>query len=372
MRSLLLRLTALDSDAEGAVRVISFFDALLARRADPAVIVATTARLTECPVGLDDPASGLRIRYAPDGRRLPGRQAPANAVSRELTDGGTVWIERHDSPLALDEIVVERLAMTVSLALSPPRGVAPVLGDPALVELVLSPSASDVDRARALNLLGLHPSSMLTVVAAHGPEEELDALASRLAAPGPVRQATIGSLRAVLVPETGPQVRASTGVRAGIGPRLSAGDAAQGWRKAVTAIRFTCTGGSAGATPAVPFGRPVVRWDDLGGFGLLADHLPAAAIDDVEDVAALDRLARSSVGEAAVPTLEAFCATGSVRGAATALTLHHSTVAARIANAERELGFRLDASGHARLSLALALRRLRDSASLTHGPNGRR
>jgi hypothetical protein len=55
-----------------------------------------------------------------------------------------------------------------------------------------------------------------------------------------------------------------------------------------------------------------VRWEELGGRAVLPEHLPVVAFEDVADVAALDRLARSSVGAAAVDTLEVLCAAGSV------------------------------------------------------------
>ncbi|TDC03051.1 PucR family transcriptional regulator, partial [Actinomadura bangladeshensis] len=58
MKGLLLRLSALDADAENAVRVISFFDGLIAAKVSPQTLVRETARLAECPAGLTDPATG--------------------------------------------------------------------------------------------------------------------------------------------------------------------------------------------------------------------------------------------------------------------------------------------------------------------------
>ena len=164
MRSLLLRLSSLDSDAEGAVRVISFFDALLERRAAPSIVVATTARLAECPVGLDDAASGLRFRYGPDGRRLGAAPSPPHALVRPLAGKGLVWLERDEAPTPLDEMVLERLALTLALVLSDRRSTPLGLGDPALVGLVLGPDTPETDRARGLTLLGLNldpPRSVL-------------------------------------------------------------------------------------------------------------------------------------------------------------------------------------------------------------------
>jgi len=152
-----------------------------------------------------------------------------------------------------------------------------------------------------------------------------------------------------------------------VAPRLPAAEAATAWQRALTALRCSGDTEPGDARPLLPFGRRVTRWDDLGGFGLVADSVDAADISDIADVVALDRLAGTAVGEATILTLEALCASGSVRGAATLLTLHHSTVAARIATAEQVLGFRLDSAGQVRLVMALALRRLRSGAQLLGG-----
>jgi hypothetical protein len=367
MRSLLLRLSSLDSDAEGAVRVISFFDALLERRASPSVVVATTARLAECPVGLDHAASGLRFRYGPDGRRLGAAPPPPHALVRPLAGEGRVWLERDEAPLPLDEMVLERLALTLALVLTDRRSTPLGLGDPALVGLVLGPDTPEPDRARGLTLLGLNPTALLTVVAVHGPDGAVKDLIARLSEAGPVHSARIGTVHALLSAGDDLPLTPLAGVRVGVAPRLPAAEAATAWQRALTALRCSGDTEPGDARPLLPFGRRVTRWDDLGGFGLVADSVDAADISDIADVVALDRLAGTAVGEATILTLEALCASGSVRGAATLLTLHHSTVAARIATAEQVLGFRLDSAGQVRLVMALALRRLRSGAQLLGG-----
>jgi DNA-binding transcriptional LysR family regulator len=70
-------------------------------------------------------------------------------------------------------------------------------------------------------------------------------------------------------------------------------------------------------------------------------------------------LAESESGALDVDTLEAFCRTGSLRQAALALHLHHSSVAARLAHVEDALGWRLDEpQGRFRARMALLARRL--------------
>jgi hypothetical protein len=138
-----------------------------------------------------------------------------------------------------------------------------------------------------------------------------------------------------------------------------ADEAWRSWREARLALRFAedaalCTG---------PWlhGGPLVRWDDLGGYAALADHVSPEAISDVPDVRALDRLAAGRGGRLIIGTLHAVCMTDSIRTAGAAMHLHHSSVGARLQRAEEELGFcARTAAGRGRLALALTLRHLRD------------
>jgi hypothetical protein len=96
----LLRLSALDSDAASAVRVISFFDVLVAQHAGLERLVASTAQLAECPAGLSVPETGVWLRADAAGVSLA--EAPPPAASRELDGGGRAWLERAGEPLPLD------------------------------------------------------------------------------------------------------------------------------------------------------------------------------------------------------------------------------------------------------------------------------
>ena len=60
MKGLLLRLSGLDADAESAVRVIGFFDALMTGKADLTTLLKSTAALAECPVGRPPTDGGIR------------------------------------------------------------------------------------------------------------------------------------------------------------------------------------------------------------------------------------------------------------------------------------------------------------------------
>ncbi|MFD4635707.1 helix-turn-helix domain-containing protein [Lentzea sp. NPDC058436] len=329
MRGLLLRLSGLDADAESAVRVIGFFDRLITERASLDTLVRSTSELAGCPVGLHAPGQGLSLR-ADAGGAVTAGSVPARASVRALEGGVEVWVARQGTAVPLDDMLLERFAIAAAVLLEHSSVPLPELGDPALIELVLSESVGTAERSRALHLLGIAATASLRVLATTGEV--------------PGRSVVLGNVRAVLstdVPETGG--------RLGVGPLLPAMDAAKSWQGARTALRYTSDG------------EPVVWWDRLGSLGLLAERLTPADVTALPDVGALDRLAAEP---GMITMLDAVCATGSLRKAATVLHRHHSTMTARLARAESVLGFGLDeAHGRLRLHLALMLRRLRENAA---------
>lgn len=324
MKGLLLRLSGLDADAESAVRVIGFFDRLITERAGLDALVRSTSELAGCPVGLHAPGQGLSLR-AEAGGAVTAAPVPVKASVRALEAGVQVWVARPGTPAPLDDMLLERFAIAAAVLLEHSSVPLPELGDPALVELVLSESVGTAERSRALHLLGIAATAPLRVLAATGEV--------------PGRSALVGDVRAVLSAEV-PQ----TGGRLGVGPLLPAIDAARSWHAARTALKYTSDG------------EPVVWWEKLGGLALLAEQLDPADIAVLPDVRSLDALAAEP---GMITMLDALCTTGSVRKAAGVLHRHHSTMTARLARAETALGFELDsASGRFRLHLALMLRRL--------------
>jgi hypothetical protein len=328
MRGLLLRLSGLDADAESAVRVIGFFDRLITERAGLDALVRSTAELAGCPVGLRAPGQGLSLR-ADAGGAVTAGPVPRKAVVRALEGGVEVWVAREGAPAPLDDMLLERFAIAAAVLLEHSSVPLPELGDPALIELVLSEGVGTAERSRALHLLGIAATAPLRVLAATGEVAG--------------RSVQLGGVRAVLAAEV-PEVDG----RLGVGPLLPAIEAARSWQAARTALRYTSDG------------EPVVWWERLGGLALIAEQLDRADVAALPDVRALDRLAAEP---GMITALDALCASGSVRKAAVVLHRHHSTMTARLGRAESMLGFELDsASGRFRLHLALMLRRLRDNS----------
>lgn len=380
MKGLLQRLTALDADAAAAVRVIAHYQALLSGGAvDPVALVRSTAGLVRCPAGLEL-GDGRRVRFAPDGLALPG-VAGHVSDSVELRPTGRVWLERAGAAEPLDALVLEWMALAAGVGPGRP-GPSPRAADPALVERVLSDRESVEDRTRAVRLLGLHPTVPLRVLAVAA-ESEVDAgvtavtLLARWGLSAPVRVATVGPLAAALVqPREGEESPAaalravlgerarerspggdrSRGVRCGVGGAVPPTRAAASWAQATTALRFTAAGSE----------DEVVDHDALGPLALLAE-VPAARLRADPGVRALAGLAARDGGAQAVAALAAFCRTGSLRQAAGALHLHHSSVAARLAVVEEALGWRPHDPGD-RFKAQLALHAWRLACSDGTGP----
>ncbi|WP_007509149.1 PucR family transcriptional regulator [Pseudofrankia saprophytica] len=397
MKGLLLQLSALDADAESAVRVIAYFDALVAARADAASLVRATAALAECGAGLETADIG-RVRYRQDGTPMPHsvegvRSAEGSAEPGHVSgwmsldgDGGRVWLERPGLPRPLDEIVLERMAIAAR-AIGTRARPSLHIADPALVELVLSDRESAEDRARALRLLGLLPDVAVRAVAISPPAgTDVGVQAVALMARGrlgrrTVRVAVLGRMAAVLLQDRSaaatpagdlrlalaerPSSRTDTSTpdcsasadrwdgaaqpRVGVGGPVDGLDARRSWRQARLALRFAAPG-SADAL--------VVDYSELGSVALLAD-VPVDRLRADPDVRALDALAQAPAGAGDIAVLEAYCRASSLRQGAAVLHLHHSSVAARVAHLEDVLGWRLDEpEGRFRARLALLARRL--------------
>ncbi|GAA2879782.1 helix-turn-helix domain-containing protein [Streptosporangium fragile] len=367
MQELLLRLSTLDADAESAVRVIAYFDSLVRDHASVPALLQATARLARCPVGLVDAVTGRRTRVVPGGAAEQSAEPPGTAVRRPLGSAlGTVWMEREGTAHGLDEIVLERFAGAAEVILERSAARAQAGADPALVELALSADTGEAERARALRLLGFGPAADLQVLAFPARDDDgrgdgTTAAAWLRATGRHARAARMGDTVAVLVSpgldrpgELPEPPGAPEDLRVGVGPRTSGAGVAESWEGARTALRFT------GPHPA----DRVVEWAGLGALALFATHVPDEAIADLPDVRAAEELSRRPYGAEALEAVRALCAAGTVRRAAAAVHLHHSSLAARIARAEAVLGFSLaDPAGRLRAHLALHLLRLRPAVS---------
>ncbi|WP_307872636.1 helix-turn-helix domain-containing protein [Paractinoplanes ovalisporus] len=324
MKDLAVRLAALDPDAGAALRVIAYFDRLTEARAGLQTIVRGAAVLAGCPARLADDERRVQVRVQPDGAATPAGP-PDPAWMSAPAGGATLWLERAGPPGPVEAMVLERASAAARAVLERTRGHAPH-PDPASVELVLDRDAPEPLRLQAAERLGFHTTDSVRAVALEG---------------GAVRL-----IHGAAEPPSG---------RAGIGPAGPIGELPASLDAARTALRFTAAG-----TDQDP-GPRVVHADDLGGLALLAAAVDAGA-GPVPDERALD-LAAATAGWM-LTTLEAVAEAASLRAAATALRVHHSTLQDRLAHIRPVLGWDVrDPAGRLRLQVALALRRLRLSRS---------
>lgn len=343
MEALAQRLSHLDPEAGGAVRVVMFYDTLMRRRVDLPALARASAGLAECVVGVRLHGTGRAIRVGHDGRPASGTEPAATAtlpITLDDEEIGTVWLERTGAPLPLDEVLLDRLAIAAAAVVERYSPARTTMADPALVELVISADSDEAARARALRLLGFPADLPVRVVAARSPIP-LDKVAGAICPTRPVKAAPLSGVGAILAAAVDP-AGFPAGVQAGVGAATRADLA---WREARTALRFT--------TPR----QPVVHYAGLGALALLA-RVPARDLRDNPDVLAVARLAASPDD---METLDAYCATGSLRRSAELLHLHHSSVSRRLEQIGKALGIELtEPDGLVRARLALTAWRLLD------------
>ncbi|GAB2830601.1 helix-turn-helix domain-containing protein [Lentzea nigeriaca] len=331
MEALATRLSNLDSHVEGAIRVVMFYDTLMRRRVDLPALARASAGLAECVTGIRLHSTGQVTRMSPAGTEA-GVAEPVSSRSPITLDDeeiGEVWLERGGVANPLDEVVLDRLAIAVAGVVERYGPARTTMADPALVELVISASSDEAGRARALRLLGFTPDRPV-LVAAVCAELALDRVAAAVCPSRPIKAAEVSGTSVLLASSLGDF---PAGVRAGIGADSCPSRA---WSEAQVALRFTTAR------------TPVVRYPDLGALALLA-QLPAEALRANADVAAVAALSSEDL-----ETLDAYCATGSLRRAADLLHLHHSSVSRRL----EQIGKVLDVADPARMKLALAAFRL--------------
>lgn len=338
-----MRLSQLDAQAEGALRVVMFYDTLIRRRVDLPALARASAGLAECVAGIRLHGTGRAVRMAPDGSQAPTPPAAASSTTPITLDDeeiGTVWLERAGAPGPLDEMLLDRLAIAAASVVERYGPARTTMADPALVELAISSDSDDAARARALRLLGFAADLPVRVVAVRS-QLPLDRVAGTVCPDRPVKAAPLAGVGVILAAALDSS-RFPAGVHAGIGASESPD---RSWREAGTALRFT--------SPR----QPVVHHAELGALALLA-QVPEDVMRDNVDVAAI---ARAAGNPDDLQTLEAYCATGSQRRAADRLHLHHSSIARRLDQIGKALGIELtEPTGLVRARLALTAWRLID------------
>ncbi|HWM01044.1 MAG TPA: helix-turn-helix domain-containing protein [Actinophytocola sp.] len=343
MEALVERLSHLDAQAEGSLRVVMFYDTLIRRRVDLPALARASASLAECVAGIHLHGAERAIRAAPDGRPASAPPLPASMtvpITLDEEEIGTVWLERPGPPGRLDDLLLDRLAIGAAAVVERYGPARTTMADPALVELVISSDSDEAARARALRLLGFAADLPVRVAAVRS-QLPLDRVAGLICPARPVKTAPLADVGVILATTIDP-ARFPAGVRAGLSAAVGAD---RSWRESRTALRFTTSR------------QPVVHFDGLGALALLA-HVPQDAMRDNADVAAIARVAGNAEDLA---TLDVYCANGSLRRAANLLHLHHTSVARRLGQIGKTMGIELgEPTGLLRARLALTAWRLLD------------
>ncbi|MEC3891093.1 hypothetical protein [Nocardiopsis sp. LDBS1602] len=306
MHQLVGRLNSLDPQASETLRIVSYFDVLIARNAGLDGLLRGAAVLSGTVAGAE--IRGRVNRRDPDGH-APAEAADVRLRSSRRSDGDwTVWLERDGEPGPDDEMIVERLALGVELIEARRR---PEHG----LDAIIDAARPITERVSLLAERRIDPATPVRILAVPADAPEVEG------APSAIVPTRYGLLRAVL--DLYGKVTPPEPV--GLGIRVRADRAPESWEAAVVALRLT------------EASVPVVDAADLGAMLLLAQaYDPRNPHEDVRALAGLDRRA----AEILLALVEA----DSLRSAATTLGMHHSTVQARHEALTHALGY--DPRGH--------------------------
>lgn len=324
MRDLLARLAQRDEDAAAALRVLDYFDALDGGTAGPEAYLRGAAGLTACAVGLVLSRRRLALRIGAAGDRLPtdrNFEPSDDWVTRTLAGSPVdkIWIESTANS-TFTQLVLERVAEGVERWLArmdamvpePPQAWATLLNDPVPEERREQLFAAlRLDETKRYQVVAQIPPTPRTEIHAHTTVQGVQVVAS--IHPAPFRM----------------ELEVGSAARFGIGPDVEVRDLLESWELAVVVLRLARPGEALPWDHLVVLG-PLLRRADPAD--LLAD--PVVAAIEAGNLSWLDQ------------TVTAVTQTGSVRGAADLLGLHHSTVQKRIDRVQQQFHLNMANSRH--------------------------
>ena len=358
MQGLLRWVSTIDSAAERALRIIEFFDQLSRHDADIEAVTRATAVMAEATAGAEDDLHGVACAMTPAGR--PAQDTGVRTISRPVVQGnaeiGRVWLARSegDAERDWDDLIMERMALAVAAAHArrrPPER-SPVSGpaDPAIVQYLLGGGISEPDASRAARLLGFRAGQQVRVVVVASADLSHRVSELRAAFGGFVVVAALSGTSAAVIGSLLPaSVTLPAGITGCIGPVVPVERADVSWRAAHRGLRF------AAMSPTWP---ALIDTADLGCL-LALDALDRDGIRELADVRAVASIAAGRRGKEDLDLLDRICASNSLREAATAAHMHHSSINYRAHVLAEQLGISLStAVGRYRARTALIFWRL--------------
>jgi PucR C-terminal helix-turn-helix domain len=343
VRGLLNRLSSIDSSAERGLQVIEFFDQLLSHRADAEAVARATAVLSETTAGVIFDEVGEVHVVDSAGRTLdtsgPGPNVLISDIIVDNDPVGRVWLERRDvaDGHEWDELITARFALTMAALYSRSYSDDTQVGltNPELLHTLLSDQAGEAETARAARLLGFSVGQPVRVLAVHA-EGRVEKIlpAFRAAVAGATTGRTVAApmtndLAVLITAGTAPRTPTPHGIAVCVGPETAIEQCGRSWSQARRGIRFA-------ALRVDP--SDWILAEDLGCVIALAD-LDPQEIMSLPDVRAVGELANSRSGSTDMKILDQLGRQGSLREVATALHMHHSSVAYRVDRISDLLGF---------------------------------
>lgn len=329
MQDLLGRLTALDPDASETLKVVSYFDTLVARAVGIESMLRGAAVLSGATVGHRDTRQIIRVRA--DGVRIDPADPERRWMLRESAPDAVAWIEREGEARTNDAMILERLTLALGIIRARRSG-----DTESSVELAISGFTSAGERSAALSRLRLPPGPLRAIASPPDPAPALGHPSAVVATRHGLTRATIVSADA----DVSTVWSDSHGPRLGLGISASEESLPESWATALIAVRLTAPD------------EPIVVAEDLGAFLLIAEAADTGPLHP--DAAVLARLdARSR------ELLDAVVDEQSVRAAAVRLGRHHSSVQDRLTALVDGLGYDpRTPRGQARFVVARMLLRL--------------
>jgi hypothetical protein len=336
VEGLLRRIATEKSEAESALRVVAFFDQLVAHRSSPQALVRSSARLIGAPAGYSSEIGGESWGVDASGRPI-SQLVPPHARTQRVTVGaveiGKVWILPDTSNHALADLVLERMALSAAIIVGREPGES-LNSETATLTRLLDRTTSLEDRAVCAESLRMRPTWRVraVILKSAGSQFEVRQLIADWA-----RECGIRCTSPIMDEDAMLAVFHDTDAAlldnlsgwpglVAIGSRVSVLDARESVDSAKSAIRLC----------SLEFGPRLVDHDSLGALRHIAAVDPEVADNDPL-VVRLKAMLESETGRAEVKALDAFCRHTSLRSAAVELNLHHSSLANRLENVSRKL-----------------------------------
>jgi len=341
------RLAELDADSAGLVRVIDYFDALVRHGADTVALMRASAALANCVVGIETTGKSGNLdvrRCDPRGDWSPQPERPQTAT-KDIMIGdavvGRVWIERSGTQLPLDEMLVDRMALTAASILQPRR---PLTNAEHTRNLLVS--VDEVAILTACASLRIEPSTTVRVLVSSGdglaiPSEAAPGRAVAIEMDGDHMVPVLDTFLSLHLPGL---AAAASSAHARVGVSLAA--KASEIHLLVASAQF--------ARSQTSKATPVVNADELGALVLLA---PGSKVgqERIPDMVHALAVLGSENGLELLETLKVYLQSGTLRTAAGALFLHHSSVAHRLAILSQQVGFKVDSIEYRARSMAMIM-----------------